>query len=73
MPKSKLIIRVDKLLLLLAYYQAYNKSVFLTKDNRLDFTTITLFQAYIGGRLAKFINILKGNTSKDSLGKVEEL
>ena len=73
MPKPKPVVGVDKLLLLLAHHQARDKSVFLTEDNRLDFTTITLFQAYIGGRPAKFVNTLKGDASKDPLGEAEEL
>lgn len=73
MPKPKPVAGVDELLLVLAYYQARDESVFLTEDDRLDTAAITLFQAYTGGRPAKFVNTSKGDASKDPLGEAEEL
>ena len=61
--KPKLVTRSDDLLLLLVQYWAYDKSVFLTKDNWLDLAMIMLFLAYIGSRPAEFVYLLKGKAS----------
>jgi hypothetical protein len=70
--KSKPVAGPDNLLLILVQYWARNESVFPTKDDRYNITTIILFQAYTGGRPAEFIYLLKGKASKDPLGKREE-
>ena len=70
--KPKPIARLDDLLLILIQYWAYNKSIFPTKDDRYDISTIILFQAYISGWLAEFTHLLKGKASEDPLSKREE-
>ena len=57
---------------MLVQHQAYNKSVFLTKDDYHDIATIMLFQAYTSNQLAEFVYLLKGKASEDPLSKREE-
>ena len=70
--KLKLVAGPDDLLLFLTYLWARDTSVFPTKDDRYDITTIMLFQAYTGSRLAEFVDISKGKASQDPLSEVEE-
>ncbi|KUJ22116.1 uncharacterized protein LY89DRAFT_546400, partial [Mollisia scopiformis] len=45
----------DDLLLLLVQDWARDKSVFPTEDDRLDISTIMLFQSYTSGRSVEFV------------------
>lgn len=73
MPKPKPVAGADELLLLLTHHWARDESVLPTEDDRLDIATITLFQAYTGGRPAEFVDASKGDACKDPLGEAEEL
>ncbi len=72
MSKPKPVARPDDLLLLLVQHWARDKSVFPTEDNRLDITTIMLFQSYTGSRPAEFVYSSKGKASQDPLGEAED-
>jgi len=72
MPKPKLLAGVDTLLLLLIHLWTRDESIFRTEDDRLDFVYATLFQAYISGRPAEFVNNSKNAVSQDPLGEKEE-
>jgi hypothetical protein len=69
--KPKPVAGSDDLLLLLVQLWARDKSIFLTKENRLDLATIVLFNAYTGGRPAEFIHASKGKASQDPYREAE--
>lgn len=71
--KFKPIAGLDDLLLLLVQHQAWDRSVFPTKDDRHNVATILLFQSYTSGRPAEFVHSSKGEASKDPLGEAKEI
>ena len=70
--KFKSVIESDNLLLLLFQHWVQNTHVFLTENDHFDFTTIMLFQFYMGSQPAKFVHVSKGQVSEDPFGLVEE-
>jgi len=64
---------VDILFLFLTYYWTYNKFIFQTENNRLDFIYTMFFQVYTGGRSIKFIYKLKNTTSQNPFSKKEKI
>ena len=67
MPKAKPVLGVDDLLLGLTQHWARDRSVFPTEDDRLDFATIMLIQAYTACRPAELVDGGKSSGRKDPL------
>ncbi|KAK8073387.1 hypothetical protein PG994_004286 [Apiospora phragmitis] len=65
MPKAKPVLGVDDLLLGLTQHWARDRSVFPTEDDRLDFATIMLIQAYTACRPAELVDGAKSRGRKD--------
>lgn len=64
MPKVKPVLGVDDLLLGLTQHWARDRSVFPTEDDRLDFATIMLIQAYTACRPAELVDGAKSRGRK---------
>jgi hypothetical protein len=60
----------DDLLLLLVQHWARDQSIFPTEDDRLDLSTIMLFQSYTGCRPAELVHSSRGRAGQDPLAEV---
>ncbi|KAJ6437505.1 hypothetical protein O9K51_10064 [Purpureocillium lavendulum] len=66
-PKSKPVMGVDDLLLGLTHHWSRDRSVFPTEDDRLDLSTIMLFQAYTACRPAELVDGTKFRAGRDPM------
>ncbi|KAJ6436177.1 ribosomal protein s17 [Purpureocillium lavendulum] len=66
-PKSKPVMGVDDLLLGLTHHWSRDWSVFPTEDDRLDLSTIMLFQAYTACRPAELVDGTKSRAGRDPM------
>lgn len=66
-PSPKPVLGVDDLLLGLTHHWCRDRSVFPTEDDRLDLSTIMLFQSYTACRPAELVDSTKSRGRQDPL------
>jgi hypothetical protein len=66
------VVGTDDLVHLLTYHWTLDTSIYPTEDDRLDITTLILFQLYTGCRPAELVHIYKTKGCYDPLADPEQ-